>query len=299
MEKSDFTEDIQYTRQIRFTAICGLIASVVLVIVKFVLGILGNSYSVIADGVESISDTVTDITLILGIQFWSAPPDENHPYGHRKIETIITAFIGIMLLFAAFFIIYKAISGITSGKREDPVKGIALLAPVIAILIKEFIYRWTLNVSRKLKSSALYANAWHHRSDAITSVVTLIAIFVSRLNEHLYMVDNIGGIICSILIVRVAYKIIRPALNELSDSGASEKTRKQIEEISLNVKEIKSVHKIRTRKMGTLVFADLHMLVDGNTTVRKGHDIADLLQDKLKKSIPELIDVVIHIEPND
>ena len=150
-----------------------------------------------------------------------------------------------------------------------------------------------------MKSSALYANAWHHRSDAITSVVTLIAIFVSRLNEHLYMVDNIGGIICSILIVRVAYKIIRPALNELSDSGASEKTRKQIEEISLNVKEIKSVHKIRTRKMGTLVFADLHMLVDGNTTVRKGHDIADLLQDKLKKSIPELIDVVIHIEPND
>jgi cation diffusion facilitator family transporter len=298
MEKCDYL-DIQSNKQIRFTALCGLMASITLVIVKFVLGILGNSYAVIADGVESISDTVTDITLVLGIQFWSAPPDENHPYGHRRIETIITAFIGVMLLFAAFFIIYKAISGMAYGKREDPVSGIALLAPVIAIIIKESIYRWTLKVSKKLKSQVLYANAWHHRSDAITSVVTLIAIFVSRLNEHLYIVDNIGGIVCSILIMRVAYKIIRPALDELSDSGASEKTRKQIEEVSLRVKEIKSVHKIRTRKMGSVVFADLHMLVDGNTTVRKGHDIANVLQDTLKKSVPELIDIVIHIEPND
>lgn len=298
MEKSDYF-NIKINKQIKFTAICGLIASIILVIVKFVLGILGNSYAVIADGVESISDTVTDITLILGIQFWSAPPDENHPYGHRKIETIITAFIGIMLLFAAFFIIYKAISGMAYGKRLDPVNSIALLAPVIAIIIKESIYRWTLKVSRKLKSQVLYANAWHHRSDAITSVVTLIAIFISRLDEHLYIVDNIGGIICSILITRVAYKIIRPALNELSDSGASEKIRKKIEEVSLSVNEIKSVHKIRTRQMGSVVFADLHMLVDGNTTVRKGHDIANILQSLLKKSIPELFDVVIHIEPND
>ncbi len=270
--------DIRTNQQIKFTALCGLMASIFLVIVKFVLGILGNSYAVIADGVESISDTVTDITLIIGIQFWSAPPDENHPYGHRKIETIITAFIGIMLLLAAFFIIYKAISGMAYGKRLVPVNSIALLAPVIAIIIKESIYRWTLKVSKKLKSQVLYANAWHHRSDAITSVVTLIAIFVSRLNEHLYIVDNIGGIICSIFIIRVAYKIIRPALNELSDSGASEKIRKKIEEVSLSVNEIKSVHKIRTRQMGSVVFADLHMLIDGNTTVRKGHDIANILQ---------------------
>lgn len=299
MERCDSACLLQDNKQIKFAAICGLMSSIILIIVKFVLGILGNSYSVIADGVESISDTVTDITLILGIQFWSAPPDDNHPYGHRRIETIITAFIGIMLLFAAFFIIYRAVSGIVSGKREDPVGGIALLAPVIAIIIKESIYRWTLKVSKELKSQVLFANAWHHRSDAITSVVTLIAIFVSRLNEHLYIVDNIGGIVCSILIIRVAYKIIRPALNELSDSGASEKTRKQIEEISLGVDAIKSVHKIRTRRMGTVVFADMHMLVDGDTTVREGHDIANILQDTLKKSIPELIDVVIHIEPND
>lgn len=299
MEKCDPITTIQANRQLKFTAVCGLMASIVLVIVKFTLGILGNSYSVIADGVESISDTVTDITLILGIQFWSAPPDKNHPYGHRRIETIITAFIGIMLLLSAFFIIYKAFQGIACGRRDTPVEGIALLAPIIAIIIKESIYRWTLSVSKKLKSSVLYANAWHHRSDAITSVITLIAVFLSMLNEHLYIVDNIGGIVCSILIIRVAYKIIKPALNELSDSGASEKTRQQIEEISLSIKSIKSVHKIRTRKMGSAIFADLHMLVDGNTTVREGHDIANILQDTLKKSIPELIDVVIHIEPND
>jgi len=295
----DKTASQTYGRQFKFTAFCGLLSSIFLAIIKLTLGTIGHSYTVVADGIESLSDTVVDLTLLLGVQFWSAPPDSNHPYGHRRIETIITAFVGLFLMAAAFVIVYRAIDGIVEGKRTESVEGIAVIAPIIAILLKEFIYRWTISVSRKIKSSALYANAWHHRSDAITSVVALIAVFIAQINPRFYIVDNIGGIICSILIVRVAFGIIKPAMSELSDSGASEKTRKMIEEIALSQPDIKSVHKIRTRKMGSVIFADFHMLVDGNTTVRKGHAVAETLQNTLKSSIPELIDIVVHIEPNE
>ena len=288
-----------YNRRFKFTALCGLFSSIFLAILKLTLGIIGHSYTVVADGIESLSDTVVDITLLLGVQFWSAPPDANHPYGHRRIETIITVFVGLFLLIAAFIIVYTAIDGIIEGKRKDSVEGIAIIAPIIAILLKETIYRWTISVSKQIKSPSLYANAWHHRTDAITSVVSLIAVFIAQLHPKFYIVDNIGGIICSILIIRVAYSIIRPAVSELSDGGASEKVRQKIEEIALTQKDISSVHKIRTRKMGSVVYADLHMLVDGSTTVKRGHDIADALQDKLKTSIPELMDIIIHIEPND
>lgn len=297
MNKLQFEQSLKNTRQFKLVAICGLLSSISLVIIKFTLGIIGHSYTVIADGIESLSDTVTDITLLFGIRLWTAPADGNHPYGHYRIEAIITTFVGIMLLLGASIISYKAIEGIIAGKRTDSVEGIALLAPFIAIIIKESIYRWTVNVSKKIKSAALFANAWHHRSDAFTSVVSLIAVFIAILNPKFYIVDNIGGIICSILIVRIALKIIIPALSELSDCGVSEKIREDIEKTVLTIDNVKSTHKIRARKMGSCIFADLHILIDGNITVKQGHDIANNVQNILKKTIPNLIDVVIHIEP--
>jgi cation diffusion facilitator family transporter len=297
MCKLQFEQTQDNTRQFKIVAACGLLASISLVIIKFTLGIIGHSYTVIADGVESISDTVTDITLLFGIGLWTAPADKNHPYGHYRIEAIVTAFVGIMLLLAACIITYKAVWGIIEGKRTDTVEGIALLAPITAIIIKESIYRWTISVSKKIKSTALYANAWHHRSDAITSVVSLIAVLIAILNPKFYIVDNIGGIICSILIIRIGLKIIIPALSELSDCGASEKIRKIIETTVLTLNKIKSTHKIRTRKMGSCIYADLHILIDGNISVKEGHKIAHGVQNILKETIPDLIDVVVHIEP--
>lgn len=297
MDKLQFEQTQENTRQFKLVATCGLLASVFLVIIKFTLGIIGHSYTVMADGIESLSDTVTDITLLFGIRLWTAPADQNHPYGHYRIEAIVTAFVGIMLLLAACIISYKAVWGIIEGKRTDTVEGIALLAPITAIIIKESIYRWTISVSKQIKSTALFANAWHHRSDAITSVVSLIAVFIAILNPKFYIVDNIGGIICSILIIRIGLKIIIPALSELSDCGVSERTRENIEKAVLTLNNIKSTHKIRTRKMGSCVFVDLHVLVDGNISVKEGHCIAHSVQNILKETIPDLIDVVVHIEP--
>ena len=297
MDRLHFEQTQENTRRFKLVATCGLLASIFLVIIKFTLGIIGNSYTVIADGVESLSDTVTDITLLVGIGMWTAPADKNHPYGHYRIEAIVTAFVGIMLLLAASVITYKAVWGVIEGKRTDTVEGIALLAPIAAIIIKESIYRWTIRVSKKIKSTALFANAWHHRSDAITSVVSLIAVFIALLNPKFYIVDNIGGIVCSILIIRVGLKIIIPAISELSDCGASEKHRENIEKVVLSLNNVRSTHKIRTRKMGSCICADLHVLVDGNIPVKEGHNIAHNVQNILKEKIPDLIDVVVHIEP--
>jgi len=297
MDKLQFEQTQDNAKLFKRVALCGLLGSIFLAIIKFTLGIIGHSYTVIADGVESLSDTVTDITLLFGIGMWTAPADENHPYGHYRIETIVTAFVGIMLLLAACVITYKAIRGIIEGKRTDTVEGIALLAPIAAIIIKESIYRWAINVSKKIKSAALFANAWHHRSDAITSVVSLIAVSIAILNPKFYIIDNVGGIICSILIIRIGLKIIIPALSELSDCGASEKNRENIKKIVLTLNNVKSTHKIRTRKMGSCICADLHVLVDGNISVKEGHDIANNVQNILKKTIPDLIDVVVHVEP--
>lgn len=297
MDKLQFEQTQENTKRFKIVATCGLLASISLVIIKFSLGIIGHSYTVIADGVESLSDTVTDITLLFGIRLWTAPADKNHPYGHYRIEAIVTAFVGVVLLLAAGIITYKAIWGIIEGKRTDTVEGIALLAPIAAIIIKESIYRWTIIVSKKIKSTALFANAWHHRSDAITSVISLIAVFIATLNPKFYIVDNVGGIVCSILIIRIGLKIIIPAISELSDCGASEKIRENIERTVLTINNVKSTHKIRTRKMGSCISADLHILVDGNISVKKGHDIANNVQNILVKTIPDLIDVVVHIEP--
>ncbi len=297
MDKLQFEQNQENRRQFKLVAACGLLASISLVIIKFSLGIIGHSYTVIADGVESISDTITDITLLFGIGLWTAPADKNHPYGHYRIEAIVTAFVGFMLLLAACTITYRAVWGIIEGKRTDTVEGIALFAPIAAIIIKESIYRWTIRVSKKIKSTALYANAWHHRSDAITSVVSLIAVLIAILNPKFYIVDNVGGIICSILIIRIGLKIIIPAISELSDCGASEKIRENIESTVLALNKVKATHKIRTRKMGICIYADLHVLVDASISVKEGHDIANSVQNVLKETIPDLVDVVVHIEP--
>lgn len=294
-----FEQTQENTRQFKRVAACGLLASISLVIIKFTLGIIGNSYTVIADGVESLSDTLTDITLLFGIGLWTAPADKNHPYGHYRIEAIVTAFVGIMLLIAAGVIIYKAICGILEGKRTDTIGGIAILAPIAAIIIKEIIYRWTISVSKKIKSAALYANAWHHRTDAITSIVTLVAVFIAILSPKFYLVDNVGSIICSVLIIRIGLKIIIPALAELSDCGVSEKIRANIETAVLTLNNVEATHKIRTRKMGSCISVDLHVLVNGNISVKEGHNIAHSVQDILKKTMPELVDVVVHIEPSE
>ena len=274
----------------------GVIINVVLSAIKFVVGYIGGSHAVIADAVHSLSDLATDFAVIVGVRFWSAPPDQDHHYGHYRIEALITALIGIILGFVAIGIGYSSVVTIKEfhfGKTA----WIAVIGPLASIFIKEVLYHWTVAVGKKVRSKSLIANAWHHRSDALSSIPALIAVVVSTINPSWVLVDHIGALVVSVFILKVAWDITVPALLELTDQGASENVHVAIKQIALAVEGVREVHKIRTRKIGQNIFVDLHVLVRPEITVRDGHAISENVKHELLKKGPDILDAVIHLEP--
>ena len=274
----------------------GLFVNFILAAIKFIVGILGHSQAVVADAVHSISDMVTDIAVLVGVKYWSAPPDKDHPYGHWRIETIITGFIGLGLAAVAVGIGYNAIETLKDHCIETP-KWIAIIGALVSIIVKELLYHWTVKIGRKVKSSALIANAWHHRSDALSSIPVLLAVGISVIKPEWAFVDHIGAIIVSLIILKVSWDIVFPALKKLSDSGASVKEKEQIRSLAMQVDGVKDAHAIRTRNVGRGLFVDMHVLVDGNISVSEGHSISEKVRDEIINKGPDVLDVVVHIEP--
>ncbi|TFG90562.1 MAG: cation transporter, partial [Syntrophobacterales bacterium] len=268
--------------QIKRVTWIGLFINIALAALKFIVGFLGASQAVIADAVHSLSDMVTDFSVVLGVRYWSAPPDEDHPYGHRKIEAIITVLIGAALVIVALGLGYKALSSI----REVHIRQtawIAITGPVLSIILKEILYRWTVIVGTRVKSTAVIANAWHHRSDALSSVPAVIAVTASTMNPDWAFIDHVGALIISVFILKVSWDIMSPSLSELADRGASLKDCDQIEKIAMDVDGVRGVHAIRTRKCGESLFVDLHVVVDPEISVRAGHNISEDVKEELLK----------------
>jgi cation diffusion facilitator family transporter len=285
-----------HTREVRRITWIGLGFNLGLAGLKFLVGILGSSQAVIADAVHSLSDMTTDFAVILGVKFWSAPPDDCHPYGHRRIEALVTAAIGLVLVGVAAGLGYKALTTI----RESHIMQagwIAIVGPALSIIVKEILYRWTVMVGKRVKSSAVIANAWHHRSDAFSSVPALIAVAASAIKPEWAFIDHIGALIVSLFILKVAWDIVWPSLSELADRGASEKDREVIKKIANDVGDVKEVHAVRTRKVGPHIHVDLHILVDPGIPVRMGHDISEVVKSALLEKGPDVVDVVVHLEP--
>lgn len=274
----------------------GILINIILSLLKLIIGYVGRSHALMADGVHSFSDIVTDLAVLLGVRYWSAPPDDDHPYGHLKIETLITSFIGLALIFAAFGIGYRAIVSVEVGHIAGP-EWIVVLVAFISIVLKEFLYRWTKKVAAKIGSAALLANAWHHRSDAFSSIPVLLAALVSIIYPQWAFVDRIGAFVVAIFILRVAYKIMKSALFDLADMGASCAERVIIEDIARSVEGVREVHAIRSRRVGMGLHIDLHVLVDGHISVKEGHDIAEIVKIELLRDGPAISDVITHIEP--
>lgn len=282
--------------QIRRVTWVGLGVNLFLSAVKFTVGHLGASQAVIADAVHSLSDMGTDLAVILGVKYWLAPPDEGHPYGHRRIETMITAAIGISLAVVAISIGYRALSTIREVHLTQP-GWIALIGALFSILFKEGLYRWTLSVGKCTKSPSVVANAWHHRTDAFSSIPAIVAVTAAIMNPKLAFLDHVGALVVGIIILKVAWDIIYPAFEELSDRGASQKDLEKLESIASGVSGVKRVESIRTRHFGSGLYVDLHVQVEGNMSVRSGHDISGAVKQALIAGGPEVLDVVVHIEP--
>jgi len=298
MKSSSNAQDKDSIKQIRRITWIGMLINILLAGFKILAGIFGNSHAVFADGIHSFSDTVTDMAVIVGSYYWSKPADTEHPYGHKRLETTVAIFIGGLLLTAGVGIGWNAIQHLNEPQKLSPGL-IALLAALVSILTKEFLYQWTDGVGRRLNSPSLLANACHHRLDAFSSIPVFIAVGVAFVFPAWDMLDHLAAFIVSILICYSAVKIILSGFKELIDAGAPFETCEQIKEIALSYPDVRQVHNIRTRFTGNSLHVDLHMVVDGSMTVYDGHLVAEKVKNLIMAHGPDVIDVVVHIEPTE
>lgn len=290
------TDSEEASRIIRRVTWIGLIINIALSVFKFAAGVIGNSQAVTADAVHSLSDSSTDVAVIIGSRFWSKPPDQSHPYGHRRIETLITVFIGVVLLAAGIGIAWDA--AVSAYKNHPARPGwIAFCAAVTSFFCKELLYRWTVKVGKNVRSPALRANAWHHRLDAISSVPAIIAVLGAIYFPSMTFLDSIGAVIVAILIIQAALKIVWPGLMELIDAGAPEEACERIKEAALKNKTVKKVGQIRTRYVSNALQVDLYIIVDGSISVLEGHQIAEDVRERIIMCEEDVLDVMIHVDP--
>ncbi len=279
-----------------------LLANIALSIIKFIIGTMGNSQAVVADALHSFSDTSSDLVILFGVKYWTAPPDVSHPYGHQKIESFATIIIGLILLFAAGSIGYNGIVSLLSTaqnqyQNQAVLSWIAVTGPLISIVIKEILFQITYRVGIETNSSSVKANAWHHRTDALSSIPVLIAVIASLINPKLIFLDQIGAIIVSAFIIKVGLEILFNSINDLLDSGISQDKIISFEKTILNIHNVKGVHKLRTRKLANCIYIDLHLEVSGTMSVIEGHDISEEVKTILIAQDPKIIDVMVHLEP--
>jgi cation diffusion facilitator family transporter len=286
-------------RYVRKVTIIGLLVNLLLSGIKFTAGIFGNSQALIADAIHSLSDATTDIAVIAGSHYWARPPDESHPYGHQRLETLVTVFIGIMLAAASIGIGWKAVSTLHQQTTTSSPGIIAALAALVSIICKEIIYRWTAAAGKKIRSPALAANAWHHRTDAISSLPVLVAVGGAMMFPTWSFLDHVGAVVVSIFIFHAAFKITWPGLSELIDAGVPAEIQKRIQAIASNNASVQQVHAIRSRYVSSSIFVDMHIVVDGTITVQEGHQIADAVENRIAKEIPDVLDVVVHVDPTE
>ena len=289
-------KDNNSIKQVKKITYYGIIMNLCLAALKLIVGYLGASQAVIADAIHSLSDMFTDFALIFGVKFWSAPPDQDHPYGHRRIEALVTITIGLALVSVAVGLGYKAIVTIRDVHIKQ-VEWVAIWGPLLSIIFKEVLYRMTVKVGVRVKSMAVIANAWHHRSDALSSIPALVAVAASSINPNWAFIDHIGAIIISIFILKVSWDILSPSLSELTDRGASIREQAAIKKLAFGVTGVKAVHAIRTRKFSSSLHVDLHILVEAEIPVRSGHEISEQVKKVLLDQGPEVLDVVVHLEP--
>ena len=258
----------------------------------------------IADATHSLSDTVTDVALLAGFRFVDKPADRHHGYGHGKIETLVAAFCGVMLIVAAFgillpacFEIYRALF---EGLSEPPPGTIALIAAVASVVVKEILYRYTAAAGKRLKSPALVANAWHHRSDALSSIGTTIGIGGAiALGPKFAVLDPIAAAVVGVLILKAAWQIMTESCQELIEASIGEEGERVILDIVATQSGVQAWHAVKSRRIGYYIAIEAHILVDPSLSIVQAHDIATHLEHRLRSEFGRQTHINLHVEPMD
>lgn len=300
-EKVNREEDAARERGIYRVTLVGSVANLLLLIFKFVAGIVGHSAAMLADAVHSLSDFVTGIIVLVFVRISSKPEDEGHDYGHGKYETLATAIIGIILVLVGFGIFWNGVQSIWSflqGESLSEPGMLALVAAVVSIVVKELLYQYTVLRGKSLNSQAVVANAWHHRSDALSSIGTAVGIGGAILLGPAWRVlDPIAAVVVSGFIMKVAVQLLIPCLDELLEKSLPAEVENKIVETILSFPGVSSPHHLRTRRIGSNYAIEVHVRMDGRISLEEAHHTATQIELKLKELFGKNTHVGIHVEP--
>lgn len=281
----------------RSVTLIGAVLNGLLILLKFSAGVIGRSQALIADAVHSVSDLATDAVVLFGLRIGGKSPDEKHPFGHARIETLASAILGLALIVTALYLGVKAAFHIYLHEKYFPTN-IALIGAVVSIVIKEALYHYTVYTGRRIKSQLVIANAWHHRSDALSSVAVLLGVLGTRINPAWYMLDSFAAGLVSFFIVKVGLRILGNSLREFTDTAPKVDTLDSIRHCARNVEGVLDIHDLRVRTAGGFYQMEIHITVDGHIPVVDGHRIAKEVERCLSEEIEEIDRIIVHVDPD-
>ena len=280
----------------RNATLLGLFVNAFLILLKFIAGIFGDSQALIADAVHSVSDLFTDAVVLFGIKIGRKPPDKEHHFGHARIETLASAIVGLALIGTAVYLGIEAALNIHRHTEHHPT-GIALIGAGVSIALKEALYRYTVLIGQRLKSQLIVANAWHHRSDALSSVAVLLGVAGTLIRPSWHNLDALAALIVSFFIIKVGIDILRKTLREFTDTAPRPEIIEKLMQLSRTVEGVMDAHDLRVRTSGGFYQAEIHIVVDGQLTVVEGHRIAKTVERCLAEEMDELDRVIVHVDP--
>lgn len=284
-------------RDARRVTLVGAVVNIVLSVLKVLAGWLGSSHALIADGIHSLSDLATDVVVLVAAKHGAKDADEEHPYGHGRIETLATVALGIVLVLVAFGIGYDAVRRLFAPEQLLLPGILALSAAALSVLVKEALYHYTVVVARKLRSNLLRANAWHHRSDAVSSIVVVVGVIGSM--AGLAYLDAVASVVVAVMVAKIGWDLGWQSAHELIDRGLEQEDVDKIRNKIMAVDGVRAMHDLRTRRMGGNAFVDVDVLVDPSLTVSEGHRIGEEVLKRLYQEIDEVSDVTVHVDPED
>lgn len=284
-------------RDSRRVTVVGAAVNLVLAAAKIAFGIVGQSQALVADGVHSLSDLVSDVMVWWAAKHGSRHADESHPYGHARIETAVTVGLGVLLILVAAGILIDAVTRLFEVDRLLHPGYLALVVAAVSVLAKEVLYHYTLAVARRHRSNMLRANAWHHRSDAVSSIIVVVG--VAGAMAGLYYLDALAAAAVALMIAKIGWDLAWQSLKELVDTALDAERVAEIRERILAVDGVKQLHMLRTRRMGPDALVDVHILVHPKCSVSEGHQISETVRAELIRAFDEVTDVMVHIDPED
>lgn len=297
MECNKFTEEENFQRVAKKVSVTTIIGNLILSVLKLIAGIVAHSSAMISDAVHSASDVFSTFVVMIGIKLASKEPDKEHPYGHERLECVAAIVLAMVLFITGLGIGADALRNIVQGNYNDlQVPGIlALVAAIISIVSKEGMYWYTRINAKRIDSSALMADAWHHRSDAFSSIGALVGIAGARMGFP--VMDSIASLVIFLFIVKAAYDIFKDSIDKMVDHSCDEETEKDIFECVIENEDVMGVDLLQTRIFGNKIYVDVEIQVDGSYTLQEAHKIAEAVHDNIEKNFPKVKHIMVHVNP--